>query len=303
MFLTDDTVAEKILHYLLEHQSVDGHFFERDEFELNIALTAYVASVLKEIVPFIPELQENLDHALNYISNNTDFSDVLSLAVASYVLSLNNHPKAQTFISQLSSREIETFEHISWNNLNQISPYTNIETTAFAFLVYQRVPALSAKRPKIARWLISNLRKSNSSCSHFGSLVGFQALAEFAQNLTNSKLNIVVKPDIGTQISVAPNDKMQKMILNPSVRSIDVITSGTGFAVAQLMCKYVLNVKNDTSKNVSSTYCNETTTLKICGTFDLLTLINSQQSVIISVLLPSGFVYESASGEKLQVII
>jgi CD109 antigen len=171
----DETVIDEALDYLVDKQLEDGGF---EDLENTIyggsraALTAFVAISLSDLLPDHPELSSVFNNALQYLVGNTNTSNLHSLSLTTYALTLGNHQNRSFFLNQLEKRAMETSDQLYWNG--QSDPQ-NLEISGYALLTYIEARKLDTKAKKIMKYLVNHYQSFEGV--HF---VAVEAITRFA---------------------------------------------------------------------------------------------------------------------------
>ena len=188
----DDTVLLDAAYWIAQRQRSDGSFepvgfLHHQELlgglQGNTALTAYVAIALLEA-----RESDRADSAIAYLERQLDaIEDPYTMAIVTYALELGGSGMAGTAYDLLMSMARQDENGIYWGDdtsgtlpvSGQMSNSAGVETTGYATLALlergDRIGAASA-----ARWLVSQRNAFGGFGSTQDTVVGLQALIEFA---------------------------------------------------------------------------------------------------------------------------
>ena len=256
----DDQVLQDAAGWILKHQRDDGSFkpvgFLHHQELLgglrgNTALTAYVAIALQEAgeVGRAAKAREFLAGQLDAID------DPYTMAMAAYALALGQSSQAGDAYDKLMSMAIQDGNGMHWGdvpaarNKRQSSrkgqpslpgKSAAVETTGYAMLaLLERGDRASAS--SAARWLVSQRNAFGGFGSTQDTVVGLQALIEFA---THARF------DVDMTVNLKSGDWSQQVKINEAnadlVRVLDVpigddlliSTEGSGEVVAQVVRRF-----------------------------------------------------------------
>lgn len=311
------------LDFLIAQQNTDGSFAElgrvihkdmQGESGTGVALTAYVAIVLCELLETHASLRPNLVAAVSFIVKNADTSDVYTMALSAYALDLAMSSKKTIFINAFNAMAKESSTELYWEKAVKVDRNlwwynqprsVDVEMTAYGALLYLRNPSLAGKSLKIVKWLISKRNPQGGFSSTQDTVMAIEALSKFAllTSSANTNLNINLVPTWGAVINTVINQGnamvVQRYPLNADVRSLYVNVTGTGFAVVQLVCNfYLVDEEKLPSFNIAVDYegsCSDSLRMEICINYIPDSVSATSNMVLVVVNLPSGFVNDDST--------
>ena len=251
----DDTVLSDAAYWIAQRQRSDGSFepvgfLHHQELlgglQGNTALTAYVAIALLEA-----RESDRADSAIAYLERQLDMiEDPYTMAIVTYALALGESGTADGAYDRLMSMARQDENGIYWGDDDtsatlpsngQLSNSAGVETTAYAALALlergDRVGAASA-----ARWLVSQRNAYGGFGSTQDTVVGLQALIEFAvQSSFDVDMTITLTSGAWSrQIEVnAANSDVVQIIDVPIGEPLRIAASkGDGEAVVQVVNRF-----------------------------------------------------------------
>ena len=250
----DDTVLRDAAHWIAQRQRPDGSFepvgfLHHQELlgglQGNTALTAYVAIALLEASE-----SDGADSAIAYLERQLDaIEDPYTMAIVTYALELGDSGMAGDAHDRLMSMARQDENGIYWGDdtsgtlpaNGQMSNSAGVETTGYATLALlergDRIGAASA-----ARWLVSQRNAFGGFGSTQDTVVGLQALIEFAAQ-ARFDVDMVITLTSGAwsrQIEVnAANSDVVQIIDVPIGEPLRIVASkGDGEAVVQVVNRF-----------------------------------------------------------------
>ena len=251
----DDEVLRDAAGWILKHQRDDGSFkpvgFLHHQELLgglrgNTALTAYAAIALQEAgeVGRAAKTREYLAGKLDAIE------EPYAMAIVAYALALGQSKEAGDAYDKLMSMAIQDGNGLHWGNVPTAvykkgqppRPGRNaaVETTGYAMLALlergDRVSASSA-----ARWLVSQRNAFGGFGSTQDTVVGLQALIEFATHARfDVDMTVSLKSgDWSRQIEIdETNADLVNVLDVPIGDSLVISTKGSGEVVAQVVRRF-----------------------------------------------------------------
>ena len=244
----DDAVLRGASDWIMRHQRPDGSFepvgFLHHQELLgglrgNTALTAYIAIALLEAGH-----SQGAASAVSYLERQLDgIDDPYTMAIVSYALALADSGMATTARERLLSMATTDPDGLYWGEATD-GPRggTSVETTGYAVLALlelnDRIPAASG-----ARWLVSQRNPSGGFGSTQDTVVGLQALIEFAAN-AKFDVDMTVNLTSGAwtrQVRVNQDNADVVQIFDvPAGESIQVLPEGEGEVVVQVVNRFNL---------------------------------------------------------------
>lgn len=140
------------------------------------------------------------------------------------------------------------------NGTTRTSKNINIETTSYGLLAMLKNGQYTNGFPYF-KWLISQQNNKGGFIGTQDTIIGLQALAEYAERIAikNNNVQIIVNTDVvddkETIFNIEPNNALilQTNHMPSNVRSIHVNATGHGFALFQLSYMYYINATNRNS--------------------------------------------------------
>ena len=250
----DDEVLQDAAGWILKHQRADGSFkpvgFLHHQELLgglrgNTALTAYVAIALQEAGEV-----GRAAKAREYLAGQLDaIEDPYTMAMVAYALALGQSSQAGDAYDQLMSMAIQDGNGMHWgdvpaarNKRQSSRPGKNaaVETTGYAMLaLLERGDRASAS--SAARWLVSQRNAFGGFGSTQDTVVGLQALIEFA---THARFDVdmtvnLKSGDWGQQVKInEANADLVRVLDVPIGDDLLISTEGSGEVVAQVVRRF-----------------------------------------------------------------
>ena len=250
----DDQVLRGAAGWILKHQRDDGSFkpvgFLHHQELLgglrgNTALTAYVAIALQEA----GEVSRTAK-AREYLAGQLDaIEDPYTMAMVAYALALGQSSQAGDAYDKLMSMAIQDGNGLHWGDVqaahkkrqsSEPGRSAEVETTGYAILALlergDRVSASSA-----ARWLVSQRNAFGGFGSTQDTVVGLQALIEFA---THARFDVdmtvnLKSGDWSRQVEInEANADLVKVLDVPIGDDLLISTEGSGEVVAQVVRRF-----------------------------------------------------------------
>ncbi len=251
----DDTVLRDAAYWIAQRQRSDGSFepvgfLHHQELlgglQGNTALTAYVAIALLEASE-----SDRADSAIAYLERQLDaIEDPYTMAIVTYALELGGSGMSGAAYDRLMSMARQDENGIYWGDDDtsgtlpangRMSNSAGVETTGYATLALvergDRIGAASA-----ARWLVSQRNAFGGFDSTQDTVVGLQALIEFAaQAKFDVDMTITLTSGAWSrQIEVnAANSDVVQIITVPIGEPLRIAASkGDGEAVVQVVNRF-----------------------------------------------------------------
>lgn len=275
----DPMVIDRSLNYLISRQLSSGSFPQvgmvhhqglKGGLQGDVARTAYVLSALVEArqnnvqLSSVSRLDSVISSAQNYIASRiTLITDNYTLAVSAYVLRLSNSPVAAQALQLLVARADRTGGSMYWQDSRtktvksswtppwRRATSADVELTAYGLLALT-LDRNVADGARVARWLAAQRNSQGGFDSTQDTVVGLQALAEFAILVSASPptMNIQMTSQGGASpfsqlFSVSPANSLvlQQTIDFPVPGTLVLSASGSGTAVLSVEVFY--NIKSD----------------------------------------------------------
>ncbi len=245
----DQDVLKSASQWILQHQRSDGSFepvgFLHHKSLMgglrgNTALTAYAAIALHEAGE-----GAGAASAIGYLESQLDNTeDPYTMAIAAYALALADSHRAGDAQDRLIGMAIQDEDGLHWDaaagQTGARGTNTAVETTGYAILALleygDRITAASA-----ARWLVSQRNASGGFGSTQDTVVGLQALIQFA---THSRLDVDMTVSLTSgswSKTVAINETnadVVQILTVPVGEPIHIAARGSGEAVVQAVHRF-----------------------------------------------------------------
>ena len=251
----DDEVLRDAAGWILKHQRDDGSFkpvgFLHHQELLgglrgNTALTAYTAIALQEAGEM-----GRATKAREYLAGQLDaIEDPYTMAIVAYALALGQSSQAGDAYDKLMSMAIQDGNGLHWGDVptavykkgtpNRPGRNAAVETTGYAMLALleqgDRVSASSA-----ARWLVSQRNAFGGFGSTQDTVVGLQALIQFATH-ARFDVDMTVNLESGDWVRQVKINETNADLVNvldvPIGDSLVISTKGSGEVVAQVVRRF-----------------------------------------------------------------
>ncbi|KFM76917.1 Complement C3, partial [Stegodyphus mimosarum] len=196
----DENVLRSGIKWLLDNQQPDGSYIEsRRMYHLNmmggvqgnIAMTAFALIALQECRCDIKKLHLVKVRAMTFLERHLgDVTKELPVAIVAYALSLSDSPLKKNAHEKLLhlAKQDEDANITYWDTGN---PARNIEATAYGLLNLLLFNDM-AKSSSVVNWLNSQQLQSGSFQSTQDTVIGLQALSEYATRAQMPSINLVV---------------------------------------------------------------------------------------------------------------
>ena len=239
LIYVDETVLRDAGDWIRGHQRGDGSFepvgfLHHQELlgglQGNTALTGYAAVALLEAGD-----RDGAARALSFLEGQLyEITDAYTMAIAAYALALGDSPRAPDAHERLMGMGIAEGDGLYWDGA------AAVETTGYAALSLMELgDRVNAARA--ARWLVEQRNAFGGYGSTQDTVVGLQALIEFAAN-AQSEVDLTVELTAGQwsrRVSVnAANADVVQIVELPTAESVRIRAVGAGRAVAQVVHRY-----------------------------------------------------------------
>ena len=237
----DETVLTDAAYWILDHRRSDGSFkpvgFLHHQDLLgglqgNTALTAYVAIALLE-AGYTPETAASIAYLE---SRMDDIDDPYTAAIVAYALELAGSPLAGDAMAALLDMATADADGLHW------SGPAPVETTGYGLLALLEAGD-QINAGNVARWLVSQRNAFGGYGSTQDTVVGLQALIEYA---THGKFDVDMTVDLtagdwSRQVAVnAPNADVVQIVELPDGADLQISAAGSGRVVAQVVQRFNL---------------------------------------------------------------
>ena len=250
----DDEVLDGAIRWIVQHQRPDGSFepvgFLHHQELLgglkgNTALTAYVAIALLES----GETSES-HAAVRYLEDQLErIDDPYTMAIVAYALALADSGSAGDAHQKLMSMSIQDENGLRWGDRMAVAKRkltpgagsnTAVETTGYATLALMQYGD-RANAARAARWLVSQRNAFGGFGSTQDTVVGLQALIEFAAAAKfDVDMTVTLKSGDWTKVvrvNEANADVVQILDV-PIGRSLRMSAEGSGEVLAQVVRRF-----------------------------------------------------------------
>ncbi|XP_070500619.1 thioester-containing protein 1 allele R1-like [Chironomus tepperi] len=319
----DEKEIYEALSFLKNIQAADGSFPEvgtvihhdiQGGLSKGVALTAYTLVTLLEVKQHRNKFKGTIQKAMDYLAQNLDqIEDNYSLAIVSYALQLAQHPVKDEILEKLKRRSVNANGLRHWKKDGDDSGiYPNsisTEMSAYAMLAFLEGNQIKEAIP-IMKWLVTQRNKNGGFQSTQDTVVGLQALAQFAVKIytANIDMKIFVKPENSSLIRFHINSDnslvLHKHPLPSDARHFKITAVGVGFSILQISYKYNLleaekqprfSLKPEVSSKSNKKFLN----LNVCTKFVPEPKVERSNMAIMEVTLPSGFAFETGNTNEL----
>ena len=312
LIYVDEDVFRDAADWILDHQRPDGSFepvgfLHHQELlgglQGNTALTAYVAIALQEAGE-----TSRASSAVTYLEGKTDeIDDPYTMAIVAYALALAGSGQSDLAQERLIGMARQHGTDLYWGPAldgtgtsdSQAGQSTAVETTGYALLaLIERGEIGIGKR--IAKWLVSQRNAYGGYGSTQDTVVGLQALIEFATH-SRSEVDMIVNLTAGEwskEVTVnAANADVVQIIEVPVGEIVLLSAQGRGEVVAQAVHRFnrpevepepIEMFKIDVNYSADNIEVDDLITVSADVRFTPRTPIEAGM-VVIDVSVPTGF--------------
>ncbi|GFQ73057.1 complement C3, partial [Trichonephila clavata] len=252
----DEHVMRSGVKWLLDHQQDDGSFVEDNPVfhaELvggvqgRIPLTAFVLISLEECKCDVENLQLSKQRALAYLEVHLgDVNESLAVAIMAYALSLSDSRLKEEANNRLMflSKYDKDVNTMHWGVDNTAE---DIEATSYA-LLNQLLLNDMEKCNSIVNWLNNQRLQSGSFKSTQDTVIGLQALSEYAIRAQMPAINLVTNITSNNDMTFTKtlkfDEKNSHILQNVKVKKVGgmIFLSTAGHGVGSLSVKLRYNV-------------------------------------------------------------
>lgn len=316
----DMTVVQMSLSFIISKQNADGSFREDGRVihtdmqggsSSGISLTAYLAIVLSECLQRFPQYEAQRDNALSYLTQNYNTSEVYSMGILSYALSLADDSNYTTVFNQFYSLAIETSDDLHWEKVNvpeQVNFWDyrpkslDVEITSYGLLaVFDRDFSMALR---IIRWIVKQQNSQGGFQSTQDTVMALDALSKAAAQMSSSNSNIaltLISDESDTFSTFITSDNalvLQTFTLSQTARELDILVDDDshGVAVISLSCNYY-EVIDDQAPRFKIDHrledpCYGYLMNSICLSYIPISDDVTSNMVLMRMQLPSGFIYD-----------
>jgi CD109 antigen len=327
----DDTVLSTATKWITSHQNSDGSFdavgFVHHQEMLGglkgkEALTAYTAIALMEAGE-----KDASGKAVKYLEGKlSEMTDPYAVAITTYALEFAKSPKKDEAYKKLMSLAKEDESGLHWGSANvpvsepaiqqkagapaMMAPFrpdinrsADIETTAYATLaLVTHGDALNASRA--SKWLVSKRNANGGYGSTQDTVVTLQALTEYATgSRSDVDLTVTLKGDgVDQRLTInKDNFDVLQLVQVPVNAKIDMIVTGKGDAIGQIVRRFNLPATDDTPAaqmlkidvkyDITEVAVNDLVKVSVSLAFNPLSELNITEAgmIVLDVSVPTGF--------------
>ncbi|XP_030565061.1 CD109 antigen isoform X3 [Drosophila novamexicana] len=328
----DPKVIVQGLDFLASKQKDNGEFPEVGKLFDNanqnaLGLTSFVLIAFFENEEVISKYQETIDKALQYVAQEVDkTADQYSLSISAVALQLAKHPQAKKVLAKLQSVAKQEDGRKWWSKasekprtadggLTYSRPSSNdVEITSYVLMALLDEEPADAQLP-IIKWLIAQRNSNGGFTSTQDTVIGLQALTNFASKTGSGTgtidIDFVSDNDSKGNIKVNPENSLvlQSHVLPKMTRNVNFTAKGQGSSMVQLSYRYNLAEKDKKpSFKVTPTVKDtplQQLSLEVCAEYVPLEMNDQQKDsnmVVMEIALPSGYVGDTDSFEKIQAV-
>lgn len=304
----DPAVINDAFSWLAGKQKTNGCFEEVGEVlyspmqdsSSSIALTAFVVAAIKENQKFSSEYKPLVDKAVECLAAKFNgLSNHHHIALATYALSLANHPKRLDYLNKLIEYSIRDGKERYWDEDS-----LSIEIAGYAVLSYI-AQDLPLQAMSIYRWLNRQRYSSGEFAGVQSTFVGLKAMSKMAQTFSQSPVDYRVQIKPKSKISQLKTlnfhiDKEKALYvteqeLSDTTRTVQIDFAGTGYGFFQLTYQYHLNIGSakqsfDLTIDLLEASNYEVQDLKVCLKYIQKESYVKSNKAVVEVHLPSGLV-------------
>ncbi|GAB1860997.1 CD109 antigen [Camponotus japonicus] len=326
----EDRIINEALEWLSNNQAANGSFPEVGKVShrdmqggaaKGLALTAYTLIAFLENEDSVGKYRNTINKAVDYIVRNMEgLNDTYALSLCAYALNLAKHPyetSAFNFLESMAMRK----QGIKWwskpipkddkNPHYSLPRSVDVEMTSYALLSYLRRNLVADAIP-VMKWLVKQRNTEGGFASTQDTVIGLQALAKLAEKLSKDTSSVRIAFKYGRDgqgymnINSGNSMILQKQILPPKTRFVNITASGKGFVLVQVSYQYNLNVTGawplftldpQVDKNSNPNHLQ----LSICSGFVPTKEANESNMAVMEVSLPSGFTVDRDSLPSLEI--
>ncbi|XP_065357540.1 CD109 antigen-like isoform X6 [Calliphora vicina] len=322
-YITIDTdVIDQALEYVVSNQEKSGQFKQTGRLfhpahQNDVGFTAFSLQALLEDMDYSNKYKPEIEMGIKYLVDNIDKEDdTYALALSLVVLKKVQHPSAGKLMEKLEKLAHEE-NGLKWWTNSAKDHSNDIEITAYILEAYVYSEPAGKLLP-IIKWLIGNRNSMGGFDSTQDTVVGLQALINFAEKYITAgdgKMTIKFEAQDGEgkettkgSFSVDKENSLilQTHVLPKSSRQITLEANGEGSSLVQLSYRYNLATKDDKPSfsikhTIQSTPYPSLLKMDVCADFvpGAKSDIKESNMAIMEVYLPSGF---TADADKFDAI-
>lgn len=313
----DPEVIKAALTFLAKYQATNGSFPEIGHVSnaglqggsaKGVGLTAYVLITLLECQKDYPEFKINIDRASDYLVKNKDIDDVYNLALTAYALQLANHNAKDSVLVKFDSKASSDNDRRWWSKpipeSDRTNPWYNrpnsfnVEITAYGLQTYV-MAGRDSTAFSVVKWLLGQQNELGGFQSTQDTVVALQALAAFGIKLAANNRDIDLTITHGNKNTKVKIDETNALVLQTydllsTIRKVDISAKGRGVAVAQLSCKYYIDVKGESPRfeidlKIKEDDKKNFVNITVCTSFIRIGDIDQSNMAVIEIEYPSGY--------------
>ncbi|XP_075150113.1 thioester-containing protein 4 isoform X2 [Haematobia irritans] len=318
----DQKIVDEGLEYLIKQQAENGSFTEKGGYFYisqanHVSLTSSVVLAFMENQTIAEQYANEIQKALSYIAKHEDASKSLhAQAIAAYTLNKAKHSAAPEKLSHLSSLAKTDGDRKWWSSTDRtVQPRwwlyvysSDVEISSYILLTLLNQPNVNVDDVfPIIRWLVAQRNSYGGFSSTQDTVVGLQALIQFAKLADYQPAKMVV--DIASKGGA--KDKHESVTLNEEngilyhnfempdkTKSIDYTAKGTGTAMVQIAYQYNV-LEKDAKPSFVITTTKHSSALKsllmveVCAEYQGEG--DASNMAVFEINTPSGYVVEEDS--------
>ncbi|XP_073825812.1 thioester-containing protein 1 allele R1-like [Musca autumnalis] len=319
----DPKIIENSFEYLIKQQATNGSFTEKSQGFFyrsqanHVSLTSSVLLALLENKSYAEKYSGEIQKALDFISENSDKSEYLHAQAIGA-----EHAKASEKLEKLNalvktdgdrkwwSSTDRPLTHRWWSHIR--SSDVEISSYALLTLLNQPSPNMDEILP-IIRWLIAQRNSYGGFSSTQDTVVGLQALIQFAKLAEYEPAKMVVdivakggaKEKLETLHLNEENDILYQSVEMPDkIKSIDFTAKGTGTAMIQVAYQY--NILEKEQPSFTITIEKHKTAQRAALIMDVCVEYTGEgeasNMAVLEINTPSGYVVEDESLDAIKEV-
>lgn len=227
------------------HKDMKGGLQDENQ-SFPAALTAYVlVSLLESGKSLPPSIISNALFCLEKGMPSEADGNPYTAALATYALTLLEHPNANASMTSLLSRSTRLHDLMWWEDKNKPSMGLSIEMTAYAVLSLVKLggEANMALALKAIRWMSKQRNAEGGFTSTQDTVLGLEALAKYAATMSTNYTDLSVLVTAGDVAKVVRVHEDNRMVLVqvrlPTLPTlVEIFAEGEGCILVQTNLKY-----------------------------------------------------------------
>uniref|UniRef100_A0A1I8PQI3 TEP1-F n=1 Tax=Stomoxys calcitrans TaxID=35570 RepID=A0A1I8PQI3_STOCA len=318
----DPKIVSGGLDYLIKQQAENGSFTEKGSFFYisqanHVSLTSSVLLALLENKTNAEKYSAQIEKGLSYIAKHEDDSKSLhAQAIAAYTLNKAKHaaaPEKLAHLNSLAKTDGDRKWWSSWDRPHQLRWWlyvysSDVEISSYILLTLLDQPQASVDEVfPIIRWLVAQRNSYGGFSSTQDTVVGLQALIQFAKLADYKPAQMVVDiaskgGDKEKQESVKLNEEngilYQNFEMPDKTKTVDFSAKGTGTAMVQIAYQYNI-VDKDAKPSFVLTHNKQNSALKSLLLMEVCAEYQGEgeasNMAVLEINAPSGYVVEEES--------